>query len=93
VHFGPRSHVNGIPIQVINKQHGAWSTGILDFMEDPTNCDTLIISFTPGNLNYPDNICFNSSLVVFFTLYCEGKTKKKKFGEIAEILDNDQTCI
>jgi hypothetical protein len=64
-------------------------------MEDPTNCNTLRISYTPGNLNYPDNICFDSSLVVFFTviMYSEGKTKKKKFGEIAEILDNDQTCI
>jgi hypothetical protein len=54
-------------------------------MEDPTNCNTLRISYTPGNLNYPDNICFDSSLVVFFTviMYYEGKTKKKKFGEIA----------
>ncbi|KAL3575134.1 hypothetical protein D5086_023235 [Populus alba] len=35
--FPPKSPAPGIPMQVMNQQQQAWTTGIFDCMDDPTN--------------------------------------------------------
>ncbi|KAJ6672560.1 DUF614 FAMILY PROTEIN-RELATED [Salix viminalis] len=35
--FPPKSQVNGIPVAPVNQQQQAWTTGIFDCLEDPSN--------------------------------------------------------
>ncbi|KAJ6387203.1 hypothetical protein OIU78_017001 [Salix suchowensis] len=35
--FPPKSPVNGIPVAPVNQQQQAWTTGIFDCLEDPSN--------------------------------------------------------